>query len=121
MVEVVALDTDFIEVVTADTEHYAGRILHLLGEGEVAVLLQNLQCALDFAGEDVFASGEVVDVEQERTLQAVANGNSDIVADLLVDTLYLGQGRKFALEALDYPLLVIGRGESRICARKLWS
>ena len=63
VVEVVPINSYLVEVVTTYTEHYAGGILHLLGESHVAVLLQKIHGSSNLAAVEVFASAKFMDVE----------------------------------------------------------
>lgn len=72
VVEVIAYHAQFVEVVAADAEENARGVAHFVGERQITVLLQQFQRAGDLAAEEAELRAEVVDVEDERRLLAVA-------------------------------------------------
>ena len=111
VVQLVALHAHLVEVVAADAEHHPCGVLLFVGEGHVAVLLEEFQRALHRAGVVAFACAEVVYVEQKRRFGAVADADAEVGADLRVDLLDLRYGGEFGLEAPDDPPFVVGRDE----------
>ena len=98
MVEFVALHAEFVQLVAADAEHYPRGVLLCVGEGHVAVLLEQFQGARDGSRIEALAGAEVVYVEQERRFAAVADADLQVGTDPFVDLLDLLQRRELLLE-----------------------
>jgi len=95
-------------------EHDPRRVLLCVGQRHVPVLLQELQGAYDRAGVEVLAGAEVVDVEQERCLGAVADADLQVGADPFVDVLDLFERRELLLRSP--PGAAIPYSGSRSCS-----
>ena len=109
VIQLVALYAEFVEVVAAHAEHDPRRVLLCVGQRHVTVLLQELQGAYDRAGVEVLAGAEVVDVEQERCLGAVADADLQVGADPFVDVLDLFERRELLLETPHDAFAVVRR------------
>ena len=66
----------------------------------------------------MFAAAEVVDIEEERGLIAIAYGHLNEVANLLVDRLYILQWRELRIEMF-YNLTIIIRRYQQQCITTL--
>jgi len=98
VVEFVALHAEFVQLVAADAEHHPRGVLLCVGEGHVAVLLEQFQGARDGPRIEALAGAEVVYVEQERRFAAVADADLQVGTDPFVDLLDLLQRRELLLE-----------------------
>ncbi len=117
MVEIIAVDADLVEIVAADAKDYPRGILHLVGEGHVSVLREQIHRRLHLADIEMFARAEIVDVEDERRVESVADGHLHVIARLFVYRLYILQRRELGVEPLhDLRIVVRGRQQNGIAA-----
>ena len=99
MVEFVALHAEFVQFVAADAEHHPRGVVLRVGEGHVAVLLEQFQGTRDGPRIEALAGAEVVYVEQERRFAPVADADLQVGTDPFVDVFDLLQRRELLLEA----------------------
>ena len=108
IVEVLAFDTQRIEVVAADTEHKPCGILLVVREDEVTVLLEHLQRILHRSHEETVTGTEIVQVHRHRAEFPLPDGHPEIIHQPDIDILYLRYGGKFGGETACQTLPVVG-------------